>query len=224
MSTAQKLKTSQILTGDFNNPTRTLNTARETILELRKQNEVLLAEVAHLKQFQELAYEDALSGLMNRRAFDRDVAMEIARAQRQLKHTFSLVVIDLNDFKLINDERGHHTGDETIQWVAQFLKTQVRLQDVVYRLGGDEFAILMPDTDNRGARTVMSRMFEVLALCNESRPFPIRMSMGASTFRTDATNPEKLLDVADQRMYQSKKLQKAALNRTQTVNIMKAVS
>ena len=214
MNTAKQTKESHVIDVDFSKRAQTLRNARNAILQLQEEKAALLAEIENLKHFQDLAYEDALSGLMNRRAFDKDLGLELARANRKCDYSFSLMLIDLNDFKNINDKHGHKHGDATIQWVAQFLKSQVRLQDTVYRLGGDEFAILLPDTPARGARIVMGRMMEVLARnTNGDRPFNIGMSMGASTYKTDSSKMERLLDIADKRMYQSKKLQKAAKRR-----------
>ena len=216
MNTAKQLKDSQIIDLDFSKRTHTLRSARDAILQLRKEKETLLAQVEKLKHFQELAHEDPLSGLLNRRAFDKDVGIEIARSTRKLDYTFSVLLIDLNDFKNINDIHGHNEGDKTIKWVARFLKSQVRHQDSVYRLGGDEFAVLLPDTPSRGARMVMGRIMEVLALGSTARPFSIRMSIGAGTYKEDSLQLSKLLDIADKRMYQSKKLQKAAIKRHDT--------
>jgi diguanylate cyclase (GGDEF)-like protein len=217
MNTAKELKDNEVIDVDFSNRTNTLRSARDAILQLRKEKEILTAEVEKLKHYQDLAYEDALSGLMNRRAFDKDLSLEIARASRKTDYTFSVLLIDLNDFKNINDTHGHKKGDETIQWIAQFLKSQVRLQDTVYRIGGDEFAVILPDTPSRGARVVMSRMMEVLSLSNTARPFSVRMSVGASTYKTDSLELHGLLDIADKRMYQSKNLQKkAAMRRRDT--------
>ena len=224
MNTATPIKDAKIVKLELDTPTKTLNAAREAILELRQKNDSLQAEIANLRQFREMAFEDGLSGLMNRRAFDKDLAREMSRADRHQNQSFSLVVIDLNDFKQINDERGHHAGDEVIKWVGTFLQSQVRLQDVVYRLGGDEFAILMPDTLSKGARTVMNRIMEVLHLCNMARPFPVRMSLGAATYKIDGTDAGTLLDVADKRMYQSKKLQKDALRKRQAQPMRRMVS
>lgn len=224
MSAAKPIRKSEINVAANANPTRTLHAAREAILQLRQENEALQAEVADLRRFRELAYRDSLSGLMNRRAFDKDVAREMARSKRHPNHAFSLVLIDLNDFKKINDERGHQAGDQTIKWVATFLLSQVRLEDTVYRLGGDEFAILMPDTLDNGARSVMARIVEVLHLSNMSRPFPVRMSLGAATFAIDGKTADALLDAADRRMYQSKKLQKDAARRRHTLPMRRWVS
>jgi len=219
MNTAKELKESTVIDVDFSQRTQTLKNARNAILQLRKEKEMLLAEVEKLKHYQDLAYEDTLSGLMNRRAFDKDMSLEIARASRKRDYTFSVLLIDLNDFKSINDQFGHKEGDATIQWVAHFLKSQVRLQDTVYRLGGDEFAVLLPDTPSRGARVVMSRMMEVLSLSNTARPHCVRMSIGASTYKIDSLELHGLLDIADKRMYQSKNLQKKAANqRKATIN------
>ena len=216
MNTAKQLKDSQVIDLELSKRTHTLRSARDAILQLRKEKEMLLAEVEKLKHFQGLAHEDPLSGLLNRRAFDKDVNIEIARATRKLDYTFSILLIDLNDFKQINDQYGHAAGDKTIHWVAKFLKSQVRLQDSVYRLGGDEFAVLLPDTPSRGARMVMGRIMEVLALSNTARPFGIRMSMGAGTYKEDSLQVANLLNIADKRMYQSKKLQKAAIKKHDT--------
>jgi len=216
MNTAKQLKDSQVIDLDFSKRTHTLRSARDAILQLRKEKETLLAQVEKLKHFQNLAHEDPLSGLLNRRAFDKDIAIEVARSTRNVDYTFSILLIDLNDFKTINDTHGHSEGDKIIQWVARYLKSQVRLQDSVYRLGGDEFAVLLPDTPSRGARMVMGRIMEVLTQSNTARPFNIRMSIGAGSYKEDSLQVNQLLDIADKRMYQSKKLQKAAIKRHDT--------
>ena len=89
MNTATPIKDAKIVKMDLNNPTKTLNAAREAILELRKENESLQRQSADLRQFREMAYQDSLSGLMNRRAFDKDIAREMARANRQINNAFS---------------------------------------------------------------------------------------------------------------------------------------
>ena len=122
MNTAKELKANKVIDVDFSHRTHTLRSARDAILQLRKEKEMLTAEVEKLKHYQELAYEDTLSELMNRRAFDKDLSLEIARANRKTDYTFSVLLIDLNDFKNINDTHGHKKGDETLQWIAQFLK------------------------------------------------------------------------------------------------------
>jgi len=103
------------------------------------------------------ALTDPLTGAANRRALAERVEYEIARHSRQ-NHRFTVLVLDLDGFKLVNDRFGHHAGDELLRDVAAALSSVVREQDTVARLGGDEFCVLAPETDAAGARHLATRV------------------------------------------------------------------
>ena len=114
---------------------------------LRKENERLLA----------LAYRDPLTGLRNRRCFSERLAEELCRHQR--RHApVSVICLDVNGFKHLNDTKGHLAGDSALVGVGQFLETLTRAEDLCCRMGGDEFAVLLPDTDAAQCRVVVQRI------------------------------------------------------------------
>nr|WP_276612075.1 sensor domain-containing diguanylate cyclase [Kineococcus vitellinus] len=134
---------------------RLLSTVLE--LEMRAEHQRRLAE--HALQ---VAEQDALTGLPNRRAWDRALAREQARCTRY-GHPASVVVVDLNGFKAVNDTRGHPAGDELLRACADRLRSGTRAGDLVARLGGDEFALLLPECDAAGAARELERVRAGLA-------------------------------------------------------------
>ena len=99
---------------------------------------------------------DPLTGIANRRGFERALGIELERSLRR-GHPFALVVVDLDDFKLVNDRHGHGVGDEALVMLAERLQESVRSADTVARLGGEEFALLLPETPLSGALAVAER-------------------------------------------------------------------
>jgi diguanylate cyclase (GGDEF)-like protein/PAS domain S-box-containing protein len=110
-----------------------------------------------MRELEEAALSDALTGVANRRAFDRGLAKELARARRS-KQSFSLAVMDLNGFKALNDAAGHEAGDLVLQAVAGAWIGELRITDTLARLGGDEFAALLPDCGPADAPLVAARL------------------------------------------------------------------
>ena len=165
-------------------------------------------ELSELRHFRDMAYRDPLTGLRNRRYFDVRFKEEIHRAQRSLEGHCSIVMIDLDDLKQINDLQGHRAGDQALQWVAAFLEKELRQNDICCRLGGDEFVLLLPDTDVPGRRLVMDRIWDNLRAVNGRNPSPMRFSMGGATWPQDASTAEMLYEKADKAMYRSKRLNK----------------
>jgi len=153
---------------------------------------------------QELMYTDDLTGLYNHRYMQVSLSHEIRRAQRYgLK--FSLLFLDLDRFKEINDNYGHLAGSAALQEVGRLLADCVRDVDMLFRFGGDEFAAILVETDDTTARVVAERIRKVIEshafLKDQGTPSYVTVTAGFSTFPTDATEKEQLLDLADQAMY-----------------------
>jgi diguanylate cyclase (GGDEF)-like protein len=141
------------------------------------------------------ALRDPLTGLGNRRMLDERLRYEIARHARH-EQRFTVLVLDLDGFKAVNDRFGHEAGDEVLREVAAALREAVRGQDTVVRLGGDEFCVLAPETDTAGAAHLEERVHEALAEVS-SGVVGMRASVGAAIFPLDGEGPERLLAVAD---------------------------
>jgi diguanylate cyclase (GGDEF)-like protein/putative nucleotidyltransferase with HDIG domain len=175
------------------------------------------ASVVHnaliFERSQEQALKDALTGLANPRALQFQAAREIGRARRA-GAPFSLVLLDLDDFKGINDEYGHLVGDHALQEVAKVLQQSTRSYDTCIRYGGDEFVILLPSCDRHEAEERcgdLQRTVAALSLrSQDGRDIPLRVSAGASVFPEDGETYERLLVRADRRMYRNKASSKAA--------------
>jgi len=148
-----------------------------------------------------LALTDPLTGLRNRRAFEE--ALVVAYEQPL---PFSLLFIDLDGFKLVNDRYGHEAGDKVLQHVAGGFLRAVRAIDTVARLGGDEFAMLLPTSDVTSARRVAHRALDELTAVTRDHPewSGVGASIGLAT-RKDATSAATLLARADKAMYTAKR-------------------
>ncbi|UBV44764.1 diguanylate cyclase (plasmid) [Deinococcus taeanensis] len=152
---------------------------------------------------QQLAHEDALTGLGNRRAFERDLEREQARAARHAL-PMGLVLLDLNGLKQVNDQLGHASGDALLAAFGQALLSGFRPEDGVYRLGGDEYAVLLADSPPHGESAIWDRMARVVRDVQD-RGFPgVSVSVGVAYFPDDGAG-EMLISKADARMYAHKR-------------------
>jgi diguanylate cyclase (GGDEF)-like protein len=166
---------------------------------------LLLTEFHVVLQHQtELSHTDSLTGILNRRAFYNAVSRELKKIDRY-QRLFSVVFIDLDNFKSINDAFGHLVGDALLMRVAECIGSQLRATDLVARLGGDEFGILMPETDVAAAEKAIPRI--QLNLINEmaASKWPITFSMGVLTCTTAPASVQDTLHLADQLMYTAKR-------------------
>jgi diguanylate cyclase (GGDEF)-like protein len=161
---------------------------------------------------EKLASIDGLTNLYNRRRLDEILSVEWSRCQRS-KAPLSLVMIDIDFFKLFNDTYGHALGDHCLKEVAWTLKDTLRRPgDIIARYGGEEFAVLLPATNDEGAAIMANKMREEVAAlkiphsASEISNF-ITVSMGVATVPSDSgkTSSEDLLKAADRALYQSKK-------------------
>jgi diguanylate cyclase (GGDEF)-like protein len=149
------------------------------------------------------ARTDALTGAANARSF-RDVATAEIERSRRYGHELSLLYLDIDDFKAINDHLGHAEGDDVLVHVSHVLRSVVRSIDTVARLGGDEFAVLMPETDIAAAHTLTMRLKVELARTTAEDGRPVPCSMGLVTFAEAPASLRELLDAGDDLMYQAK--------------------
>lgn len=159
---------------------------------------------------QHLARMDGLTGLYSRRAFEDRLQHDLALAQRR-KSALTLAYVDLDDFKVLNDTRGHAEGDRVLRVIGRVLKDSVREVDTAARLGGDEFALVLPDTDNSGARQVISKITRDLHEALDADTRRVSCSIGVVTFLDPERSPEDAVAAADELMYQVKQKGKGAV-------------
>ncbi len=154
------------------------------------------------------SYLDELTGCYNRRYFEEQYRIEFKRAQRY-QHNLSLIYVDVDDFKEINDFYGHDFGDYVLKTIGHILRSLTRSSDSAIRLGGDEFLILLPETSHESALEVANKLKNAISTFpfqNNSLPNPleITVSMGVSSYPRDSIEPDVLVKIADQALYRSK--------------------
>jgi len=165
----------------------------------------LLSEFHIALQHQtELSRTDPLTGILNRRVFYEAVSMDLKKIDRY-QRLFSVVFIDIDNFKSINDVFGHLTGDALLARVAECLNRQLRGTDMAARLGGDEFAILMAETDEAAAQKAIPRIQAALTNEMAEAKWPVTFSMGALTCNAAPSSVQDTLHLADQLMYTAKR-------------------
>jgi diguanylate cyclase (GGDEF)-like protein len=155
-----------------------------------------------LGENERLATRDALTGLANRRLFDESIQREVARAQR-LAAPLSLLVLDVDHFKQVNDTYGHQTGDAVLREVADALVANTKNYDVVARYGGDEFVVLLPGCHRDDAVGVAERVRKGIARAVGEAP--VTVSAGVATLPDNANDAERLVAAADAALYDAKR-------------------
>jgi len=155
------------------------------------------------REARQLADTDALTGLHNRRMFHETLAREVARAQRYSR-TLGLIVLDLDDFKQVNDTLGHLAGDGVLAEVGERMRSVARTADVPCRIGGEEFAIIFPESSLADAEAAYQRLAEAIS----GRPFPdvgtVRFSAGLAELRID-DDALSFFERADRALYEAKR-------------------
>lgn len=168
---------------------------------------------AHLEELSQrlrnMAYRDAVTGLYNHRYFREQLQHEVERSSRY-GTPLSLVLLDMNNFKEINDRYGHFMGDRFLGMVGEVIARQVRSSDVGARYGGDEFVIILPSTSLEEARATAEKLAAAVANCaamtSSGEPVQLGISFGVASCPDEANTPSSLIERADARLYEAKAL------------------
>lgn len=154
-------------------------------------------------QEKRLARIDPLTRVLNRRYLYEMAEQEIHRSRRY-NRIFSIAYLDLDNFKAINDTKGHHVGDDLLCIVARTITENMRCADMVARIGGDEFVVLLPETGAQDARTAVVKLQERLMERMEARKWPVSFSVGLVTYYCPPASVDEMLKKADGLMYEVK--------------------
>jgi len=168
---------------------------------------IVLITIARLQSALEreriLSGVDPLTGAANARAF-RDRAHDEIDRSRRYGRSFTLAYLDLDNFKAVNDRFGHSAGDNLLRMVVDILRKNLRTTDVFARVGGDEFVLLLPETGQESARTVLYKLQEKVTCSLREAEWPVTMSMGAVIYLSPPDSVDAMIQQADTLMYQVK--------------------
>ncbi|HEX7481684.1 MAG TPA: diguanylate cyclase [Polyangiales bacterium] len=180
---------------------------RPALQVLANQMAVALSNAASVARLEELATTDGLTGCYNKRYFNEELKQRLQAAQR-FGRKLSLVIADIDHFKVVNDTYGHHTGDVVIRELGELLRRLKRETDVVARFGGEEFCILCEETDTQGAQLLAERVRQELAETvfeTELGKLKVTCSLGVATFPVHAPDRQALFNASDKALYAAKK-------------------
>ena len=180
-----------------------MNTMRRRVSEAEHEVERLMAE---LSQASEMVRVDSLTGALNRKGMEEAMQREVARTRRH-DAPLSIALLDIDNFKQINDQLGHRTGDLALQHLANVTRETIRPQDTLARFGGEEFVILLPDTDMDDAVKAMERVQRELTrryFMSDNNKLLITFSAGVSVLSGNE-EPSEAIRRADQAMYLAKR-------------------
>ena len=168
------------------------------LAELEQRNQTLEAENQQLRVYKDYVYTDVLTEIPNRRFYHERLVQEMARARRG-QNPLGLALVDLDFFKDINDQVGHRAGDQVLKFFSQFLRVNLRQEDVLCRIGGDEFSVILPDTDAEHAQVFFDRVKTKLDRIDMSLDsqanINLSFSCGIATFSSEQT-PEDFIEQA----------------------------
>jgi two-component system cell cycle response regulator len=171
---------------------------------LLARTRTLLEFKAYLDVCEEAAFTDHLTGLANRRRFERQLEREVGRTER-FAHPFSLLMVDIDNFKNLNDSFGHDAGDDAIRRISKVLREGTRGIDLAARIGGEEFAVLLVETDQQGGLEVAERLRLAIRGLGIPSGGQVTASFGVAECPTDAQTAADILKAADVALYEAKK-------------------
>jgi len=175
---------------------------------IRRLRSQLADKQDHSEILRNLAMMDQLTGLYNRRFAEQQLAAEVSRCSRK-GHTLTVVVFDLNDFKMINDKYGHPAGDMVLRKFASQVSNAIRGADFAARMGGDEFLLVLPECSLNQVQLVLSRLDRV-EVDWHGQTIPIMWSAGSKEYRP-GERPDELLSRADYALYDNKRASKKSI-------------
>ena len=171
---------------------------------LRARARTLLEFKDYLDSCEEAAFTDHLTGLANRRRFERQLEREVARTERY-GHPFCLLLMDIDNFKAVNDTRGHEAGDEALRGVANVIQSGTRGIDTGARIGGDEFAVILPETPFERGLEVAERLRASIASLHVEGVGGLTASLGLAELPSCAPDRTSLREAADAALYEAKR-------------------
>ena len=183
------------------------------IVEKSLYKRTLEKRAAEREYFEQISRVDGLTGLYNHKFFHELLDAEIARADRY-KYSFSLIMIDIDDFKKVNDNYGHQSGDSILKEIASIFKSFIRKTDSAVRYGGEEFAIILSQTAKQHGQVFADRIVKGVATSKPkgcSHNEVITVSAGLAGYPDDANSQESLIQKADEALYQAKRMGKNVL-------------
>jgi diguanylate cyclase (GGDEF)-like protein len=196
----------------------------EDIQPLESVADICAAAIQNANYFErmrQLAYVDGLTGIHNRRFFEMRIVEELERASR-FQGRMSVIMVDIDHFKRLNDEFGHLLGDEVLRGVAGILKQQLRKMDMVCRYGGEEFAVVVPETTGENAVTVAEKLRrQVECYPFPGVPRPVTISCGVADYPVHGLTRDEVVAAADSALYIAKQ---AGRNRVMAAEVKKSES
>lgn len=196
--------------------TRDITERKRVADQLQDVNEQLRLQLLEIKKLQailkEQAIQDPLTGLYNRRFMEEALKQEFARAKRE-DQPFTVVMLDMDNLKVLNDQHGHAAGDQAIRRLGSLLKSTTRGEDTVCRYGGDEFLIILHNTNAESASLRLLEWEAKAASENTGHSFDVHFSAGFATYPIHGQTIEAVLHAADAALYASKARRKAAASR-----------
>lgn len=168
---------------------------------------MLSADLHFARQmFQHLSETDELTGLLNKRAYAKLSQREIAKSQRY-GHPFSVIMVDADTLKTVNDKYGHDAGDKLIRTIAETIRLNLRETDILARYGGDEFVVFLPETTAEQGAEIAERIryaTSAIKFMAQNEQLPVSVSIGLASYPRDSSAAEDILDRADRALYVSK--------------------
>lgn len=187
---------------------KSITSAEVLKLLMEKENKIKALE-RQVEELKQLVKVDCLTGVLNKRA-----GMELLhKAIKDCEHNASkvtIVFLDIDNFKKVNDTYGHVEGDKLLQKLAKLIESTIRKTDTIFRIGGDEFVIVFPEGDIEEVRRICNRMINKIKAYNKTEvlPYKIGVSYGIAQYNNLYKSPRELIDMADREMYKNKRKKK----------------